>query len=108
MHSEQKARAKGTLSTVHLTGKACRGRVLQVAYDLFCREGINAFSVEELVPAVLDLREKLWRVDWLEAEVERRATPGKARLLAIFDLFDEWFRRDDYEGASSSHAPRGA
>jgi hypothetical protein len=48
-----------------------------VAYDLFCREGINAFSVEELVPAVLDLREKLWRVDWLEAEVERRAPPGK-------------------------------
>jgi AcrR family transcriptional regulator len=96
-----------------------RGRVLQAAYDLFCREGINAVGVdrivteagvakaslyrhfrskEELVQAVLDLREKLWRVDWLEAEVERRAPPGKARLLAIFDLFDEWFRRDDYEG----------
>jgi AcrR family transcriptional regulator len=96
-----------------------RGRVLQAAYDLFCRQGINAVGIdrivaeagvakmslyrhfrskEELVLAVLELREKLWRVDWLEAEVERRAPPGKARLLAIFELFDEWFRRDDYEG----------
>jgi AcrR family transcriptional regulator len=100
-------------------GDTVRGRVLQAAYGLFCREGINAVGIdrivaeagvakmslyrhfrskEELVLAVLDLREKLWRVDWLEAEVERRAPPGKARLLAIFDLFDEWFRRDDYEG----------
>ena len=100
-------------------GDTVRGRVLQAAYDLFCREGINAVGIdrivaeagvakmslyrhfrskEELVLAVLDLREKLWRVEWLEAEVERRAPPGKARLLAIFDLFDEWFRRDDYEG----------
>ena len=96
-----------------------RGRILEAAYDLFCREGINAVGIdrivaeagvakmslyrhfrskEELVLAALDLREKLWRVDWLEAEVERCAPPGKARLLAIFDLFDEWFRRDDYEG----------
>ena len=100
-------------------GNTVRGRILQAAYYLFCREGINAVGIdrivaeagvakaslyrhfrskEELVLAVLDLREKLWRVDWLEAEVERRAPPGKARLLAIFDLFDEWFRRDDYEG----------
>lgn len=100
-------------------GETVRGRVLQTAYGLFCREGINAVGIdrivaeagvakmslyrhfrskEELVLAVLDLREKLWKVDWLEAEVERRAPPGKARLLAIFDLFDEWFRRDDYEG----------
>ena len=96
-----------------------RERVLQAAYDLFCRKGINAVGIdrivaeagvakmslyrhfrskEELVLAVLELREKLWRVDWLEAEVERRAPPGKARLLAVFDLFAEWFRRDDYEG----------
>ena len=100
-------------------GDTVRERVLQAAYDLFCREGINAVGIdrlvaeagvakmslyrhfrskEELVLAVLDLREKLWRADWLEAEVERRAPPGKERLLAIFDLFDEWFRRDDYEG----------
>ena len=76
-----------------------RGRVLQAAYDLFCREGINAVGIdrivaaagvakmslyrhfrskEELVLAVLDLREKLWKVDWLEAEVERRAPPRRA------------------------------
>jgi AcrR family transcriptional regulator len=100
-------------------GNTVRGRILQAAYELFCREGINAVGIdrivaeagvakmslyrhfrskEELVLAVLDRREQLWRVDWLEAEVERRAPPGTARLLAVFDLFDEWFRRDDYEG----------
>jgi AcrR family transcriptional regulator len=127
MHSGNK-RERKVATTVTTTegaerrppdGDTVRGRILQAAYDLFCREGINTVGIdrivaeagvakmslyrhfrskEELVLAVLDLREKLWRVDWLEAEVERRAPPGKARLLAVFDLFDEWFRRDDYEG----------
>jgi AcrR family transcriptional regulator len=96
-----------------------RGRILRAAYDLFGREGINAVGIDRLVAAAgvakmslyrhfrskddlalatLDLREELWTHGWLRAEVERRAPPGEARLLAIFDLFDEWFRRDDYEG----------
>ncbi|MEA2219936.1 MAG: hypothetical protein QOJ35_2562, partial [Solirubrobacteraceae bacterium] len=39
----------------------------------------------------------LWSRGWLEAEIERRADTPRARLLAIFDAFDDWFRRDDYE-----------
>jgi AcrR family transcriptional regulator len=118
VHSDNNAEQKAAEPRTP-DGDTVRGRVLQAAYDLFCHEGINAVGIdrivaeagvakaslyrhfrskEELVLAVLDLREKLWRVDWLEAEVERRAPPGKERLLAIFDLFDEWFRRDDYEG----------
>ena len=38
--------------------------------------------------------------EWLQAEVERRATDPGERLLAVFDVFDEWFRRDGFEGCS--------
>jgi AcrR family transcriptional regulator len=96
-----------------------RERVLSAAYDLFCHEGIRATGIDrivaeagvarmtlyrnfhskdELVRAVLDRREELWTRGWIERELEDRGqTPGE-KLLAIFDLFDEWFRREDYEG----------
>ena len=38
--------------------------------------------------------------DWVAAETERRATDPADRLLAIFDVFDEWFHRQDFEGCS--------
>ena len=33
-------------------------------------------------------------------EIERRATDPVDRLLAIFDVFDGWFRREGFEGCS--------
>jgi hypothetical protein len=30
---------------------------------------------------------------WLACEIERRATSPGGRLLAIFDVFDGWFRK---------------
>ncbi len=90
-----------------------------VAYDLFCRHGIRAVGVDtiieqsgvakmtlyrhfgskdELVLAVLDRREELWTREWLQAEVMRRASDPAERLLAIFDVFDGWFRRRSFEG----------
>ena len=36
----------------------------------------------------------------------RGATPER-RLLAIFDVFDDWFRRDDFEVCSVVSAPTG-
>jgi hypothetical protein len=36
----------------------------------------------------------------VEAEARRRAATPEEQLLAIFDLFDEWFHRDDFEGCS--------
>jgi AcrR family transcriptional regulator len=96
-----------------------RERILLTAYDLFARHGIRAVGVDrivaesgvakttlyrhyaskdELVVAVLALREDLWSRDWLQHEVEQRGGPARARLLAIFDVFGEWFRTDDYEG----------
>jgi AcrR family transcriptional regulator len=97
---------------------SARERVLETAYELFCHHGLQAVGVdritteagvakmslyanfgskEELVVAVLKRREELWTSEWLEHEVNRRGQTGEARLLAIFDVFDEWFRRDDYE-----------
>jgi AcrR family transcriptional regulator len=100
-------------------GGSARERLLRVAYELFCRHGVQAIGVdrivaeagvakmtlykhfrskEELIVAALDLREDLWTYGWLEREIEGRADSPTERLLAIFELFDEWFRREDYEG----------
>lgn len=96
-----------------------RERILHTAYDLFSRHGIRAVGVDrivaesgvakttlyrhfaskdDLVVAALALREALWSRDWLQHEVERRGGPATARLLAIFDVFGEWFQTTDYEG----------
>src|SRR5438874_310768 len=89
-----------------------RDRVLDTAYDLFSRFGVNTIGVdrivadakvakmtlyrhfrskEELVTAVLELREQRWTNEWLIRGVEERAETPEARLLAMFDLFEEWF-----------------
>ena len=96
-----------------------RERILSTAYKLFCRHGIRAVGVDtiieqsgvakmsvyrhfrskdDLVMAVMDRREMLWTRGWLQAEVERRAEDPAERLLAIFDVFDGWFHKRDFEG----------
>ena len=98
-----------------------RDRILESAYDLFSRHGVRAVGVDEvikrasvakatlyrhfaskddLVLTFLQQREELWTKDWVEAEARRRGSTGEEQLLAIFDLFDEWFQRDDFEGCS--------
>jgi len=98
-----------------------RERILDAAYDLFSRHGVRAVGVDTVIdragvakmtlyrhfPSKDDLaieflrrREDLWTRKWLQGEVERRATKPQDRLLAIFDVFDEWFRRADFEGCS--------
>jgi AcrR family transcriptional regulator len=98
-----------------------RERILAAAYELFSRWGIQAVGVdaiiarsgvarqtlyrhfsskEDLVLAFLERREDLWTKGWLQAGVQERAPDPRARLLAIFDLFDEWFQRSDFEGCS--------
>jgi AcrR family transcriptional regulator len=98
-----------------------RERILRVAYDLFSRRGIRAVGIDELVEtagvskatlyrhfrskddivlAFLQRREQRWTRDFVESEARRRGSTPRARLLAIFDVFDEWFHRDDFEGCS--------
>jgi AcrR family transcriptional regulator len=98
-----------------------RERVLEAAYELFSRQGVRAVGVDtiieragvakmsfyrhfpskdDLVLAFLARREERWTRAWLEGEVRSRVASPEDRLLAIFDVFDAWFRRDDFEGCS--------
>lgn len=98
-----------------------RDRILDAAYGLFSRNGIQAVGIDaviarsdvarqtlyrhfaskqDLVLAFLERREEEWTRRWLEDEVRRRAIDPTSRLLTIFDVFDEWFRRSDFEGCS--------
>ncbi|MEP6952554.1 MAG: helix-turn-helix domain-containing protein [Solirubrobacteraceae bacterium] len=100
---------------------AARERILASAYELFSRRGIRAVGIEaiiahsgvarmtlyrhfvskdELVLAFLERREARWTRGWLQAEIERRADDPGDRLLAIFDVFGEWFRTEDFEGCT--------
>jgi AcrR family transcriptional regulator len=100
---------------------SARERILDSAYTLFARRGIRAVGVDEVIEraavakatlyrhfrskddlalAFLERREQLWTIGWVEAEARSRGTTPEEQLLAIFDLFDEWFHRDDFEGCS--------
>jgi len=57
-------------------------------------------SKERLVLAFLQQREMLWTSDWLQTQVMGRASTARDRLLAIFDVFGEWFRVDGFEGCA--------
>jgi AcrR family transcriptional regulator len=103
-------------------GSAARERILETAYQLFSRNGVQAVGVnrivaeahvakmtlyshfatkEDLVIAFLELREQRWTRDWLEAEINRvEGVPPPAGTLALFDALDGWVRRRDYEGCS--------
>jgi len=52
------------------------------------------------VLAYLERREEQWTRHWLQAEVQRRAADPRERLLAIFDVFDEWLHQTGFEGCS--------
>ena len=59
-------------------------------------------SKHELVLAFLDLREQRWTKDFVEAGAISRGANPEQRLLAIFDVFDEWFHRETSRRARSS------
>jgi len=98
-----------------------RERILETAYELFSRHGTRAVGVDriiaesgaakmtlyrnfaskdELILEFLRVRDERWTRAWLQAEVESRAADPAARMLAIFDVFGEWFARDDFEGCA--------
>jgi AcrR family transcriptional regulator len=57
-------------------------------------------SKDDLALAFLERREELWTHGWVEAEARSRGETAEEQLLAIFDLFHEWFQRDDFEACS--------
>jgi AcrR family transcriptional regulator len=100
---------------------SARERILDTAYELFSRHGTRAVGVDriiaecgiakmtlyrnfpskdKLILAFLDRRDELWTRAWLQAEAQRRGSSPAQRLLAIFDTFEGWFHREDFEGCS--------
>jgi AcrR family transcriptional regulator len=98
-----------------------RERILETAYELFCRYGTKAVGVDriiaesgvakmtlyrnfaskdELILACLERREERWTREWLQGTIQERGATPAQRLLAIFDVFGEWFVREDFEGCT--------
>lgn len=94
-------------------------RISRAAYDLFTRQGVRDVGVDAVIahagtakmtlyrnfPSKNDLildflarRERVWTEEWLEHESQHRGIRPQDQLLAIFDLFEEWFARPDFEG----------
>ena len=100
---------------------SAKERILAAAYRLFTRQGTRSVGVDTVVErsgvakmslyrhfrskqdsvtAFLARRESLWTIEWLKAEISARAVTPQERLLAVFDLFDDWFQSDAFEGCS--------
>jgi AcrR family transcriptional regulator len=110
-----------TIATRPKSGESARDRILGTAYELFSHRGIHDVGIDELVEragvakatlykhfpskddlalAFLEQREQIWTYGWVEREARRRGATPEEQLLSIFDLFDEWFHGDDFEGCS--------
>lgn len=92
---------------------AARQRILNTAYELFSRRGIRDVGIDEvisrsgvakatlyrhfpskneLVLAFLQDREQRWTIQFVKDHAHARGNTAEERLLAIFDVFDDWFR----------------
>lgn len=109
----------GVYMTVHAAGPKVRQRILDASYDLFVNRGVRQVGINEiirnagvakasfythfpskndLILAFLEQRRDLFTIGYLAAESQDRADNPEDQLLAIFDIFDEWFRDRDFRG----------
>lgn len=99
-----------------------RERLLSTSYQLFSRRGVRGVGIDEiiarsnvakatlykhfptkndLVLAFLEQREELWLRGLVLDGARSRADDPEQQLLAIFDVFDDWFSRpDEFEACS--------
>ncbi|WP_306921184.1 TetR/AcrR family transcriptional regulator [Arthrobacter globiformis] len=98
-----------------------RERIVDAAYDLFASRGVRDVGInelirssgvakatfyrhfaskDELVLAFLEKRDQVWTVNAIMGEARRRADTPEQQLLAIFDVFTDWFHRTDFEACS--------
>lgn len=99
-----------------------RERLLATAYDLFAHRGIRAVGVDEIVAtsnvakatfykhfhtkddlvlAFLARRDQMWTHGVVEEGARSRSDQPEGQLLAIFDVYDDWFSRpEEFEACS--------
>src|SRR5438309_4616840 len=98
--------------------ESARGRLLNAATRLFCKNGINATGIDaiineagtakttlyklfgsktNLVHVVLETEGKQWR-EWFIASVEAGGGSAQAKLTRIFPALKEWFREERFYG----------
>lgn len=121
MSPDPKSSAPPAVPTGSVKATGVRERILEVAYELFSRRGVRDVGVnelisrsgvakasfyrhfaskDELVLAFLERRDQNWTVDKIVSEARRRGESPEEQLLAIFDVFSDWFARDDFEACS--------
>ncbi|MHA1536828.1 MAG: TetR/AcrR family transcriptional regulator [Alphaproteobacteria bacterium] len=97
---------------------AKRERLIDTATALFYKHGYHATGIDrilaeagvakmtlykhfrskdELILAVLRRRDETFR-NWLTREVDRRGASARERLLALFDVLGDWFRKSEFRG----------
>ncbi len=95
-----------------------RDQLVETALDLFYRNGFHATGIDrvlaasgvakmtlykhfrskdELILATLRLRDERFR-HWLAEAVESRTRSPRKRLLAVFDVIEEWFGAAGFQG----------
>ena len=120
-HREPDAAEPGVVEATEPEAEPLHQRVVAATYPLIVHHGVKSLSAEEieaasgvsradierefgsrdeLVRQCLQLREHQWTLGIVQAGARARGTTPESRLLAIFDVFDEWFHRDDYEACT--------
>lgn len=105
-------------SVASVPGSA-RERIASTAYDLFLERGVRAVGINEIISRAgvakatfyshfpskdslvlefFERRQSVFTIGYLGAEFERRCTTPRDQLLAIFDIFDDWFHMPDFTG----------
>ena len=96
-----------------------RERILAASYDLFLARGVRAVGVNEiiaassvakatfyrhfpskdnLIEAFFQRRQERFTTGYLVVQSQLRGATPREQLLAIFDIFDEWFQTPDFTG----------
>jgi AcrR family transcriptional regulator len=99
-------------------------RILNAAARLFYRRGIRAVSVDEVAAEASVTKVTVYKhyrakdqllaaclhalderfFTWFMHEVEASTDDPQHRLLAVFDVLDQWFRRRDFRGCAFINA----
>jgi AcrR family transcriptional regulator len=100
------------------TRKSTEEKLLLAARRLFCRAGIHATGIsrileeagvargslyahygskENLLKAVFDTEANMW-FHWFDRDLPSLNCAVKERILALFDLLEKWFEKEDFFG----------